>query len=182
MAKPEADYGIVTEAGAIRFERLLPGSIDTIWAYLTESDKRRLWLASGPMELEPDGEFELVWRNSELTGHDDPPPEHYADHAEFRMKGRIIRAEPPRLLVQSWNEPDGTVSQVSFALAEQGDQVLLTLTHSRIPTRRLMVGVAGGWHIHLAILQAKLEGREPPPFWATHALLEQDYESRIPAE
>ena len=35
-----SEYGIVTEAGAVRFERLLPGPIERVWAYLTQSDKR----------------------------------------------------------------------------------------------------------------------------------------------
>ena len=28
---------------------------------------------------------------------------------------------------------------------------------------------ASGWHTHLAILTEHLSGREPPPFWSTHA-------------
>ena len=35
-----SEYGIVTEAGAVRFERLLPGPIERVWAYLTDPDKR----------------------------------------------------------------------------------------------------------------------------------------------
>jgi len=61
-------YGVVTEPGTVRFERLLPGPIERVWSYLTESDKRRTWLASGEMELQVGGRVELIWRNSELTG------------------------------------------------------------------------------------------------------------------
>jgi len=46
----------------------------------------------------------------------------------------------------------------------------------------MMIEVAGGWHTHLAILAAELEGRAPPPFWATHAGKEEEYEALIPAE
>lgn len=175
MTTATADYGVVTEAGAIRFERLLPGPIERVWAYLTESEKRGRWLASGEMELRPGGTFELVWRNSELTDHDDPPPAKHAAQAEHRMKGRIIESDPPRLLIQEWPE-----SEVVFELAEQGGKVLLTLTHRRLPSRAMMLDVAGGWHAHLAILAAKLERRDPPPFWAMHSQLEQDYEALIP--
>lgn len=182
MTDAGTDYGVVTEGGAIRFERLLPGPIERVWAWLTESDKRGRWLASGDMDLRPGGEFELVWRNSELTPHDDPPPPQYAGEEEFRMKGSIVRVEPPRLLVQTWNEPDGTVSEVQFELAEHGGEVRLTLTHSNLPNRALVIGVAGGWHTHLLILQAKLEGRTPPPFWASHKRIEANYQERIPAE
>lgn len=180
MTIATAEYGVITEAGAIRFERLLPGPIERVWAYLTESEKRGRWLASGEMELRPGGAFELVWRNSELTADDDPPPEKYRGQAEFRMKGRIIEADPPRLLIQGWHEADGSASEVVYELAEQGGKVLLTLTHRRLPSRAMMLDVAGGWHAHLAILAAKLEGRDPPPFWAMHSRLEQDYEALIP--
>lgn len=180
MTNAEAAYGVVTESGTIRFERLLPGPIERVWEWLTDSGKRGRWLASGPMDLRPGGEFELVWRNSELTPHDDPPPPQYAEDEGFRMKGSIVRADPPRLLVQTWNEPDGTVSEVSFELAERGDEVLLVLTHSRLGTGALMRGVAGGWHTHLLILESKLRGLVPPPFWATHSRIEAEYRRRIP--
>lgn len=182
MTAATADHGVVTEAGAIRFERLLPGPIERVWAYLTESEKRGRWLATGDMELRPGGAFDLVWRNSELSGSDDdPPPPKYADFGEYRMKGSILEADPPRRLVQEWREHDGSVSEVVYELDERGEQVLLALTHRRLPTRAMMVEVAGGWHTHLEILAARLEGREPPPFWATHAGKEAEYEALIPA-
>ena len=181
MSNAASEFGTITEAGSIRFERLLPGPIERVWAWLTESDKRGRWLASGDMDLRPGGEFELVWRNSELTEHDDPPPPQYSGQEEFRMKGEIVRVEAPRLLAQTWNEPDGTVSRVTFELTAREDEVLLTLTHSQLPSRSLLIGVAGGWHTHLLILDAKLRGREPPPFWATHGAVEAKYKERIPA-
>jgi uncharacterized protein YndB with AHSA1/START domain len=33
-------YGALLSDDAIRFERLLPGPIERIWVYLTQSDKR----------------------------------------------------------------------------------------------------------------------------------------------
>ena len=44
-------YGVVIAPNTIRFERLLPGPIERVWAYLTESEKRAKWLASGAMDL-----------------------------------------------------------------------------------------------------------------------------------
>ncbi|MEU7678310.1 hypothetical protein AB0C42_26245, partial [Micromonospora taraxaci] len=46
------DYGMIIEPGTLRIQRLLPGPIERVWAYLTESDKRATWLASGAMKLE----------------------------------------------------------------------------------------------------------------------------------
>ena len=179
MSTATAEYGVITEAGAVRFERLLPGPIERVWAYITDSDKRARWLASGPMDLRPGGEMELIWRNGELAGADQPPPEEFQKFAgEHRMKGRILRIEPPRLLVHSWDED----AEVCYELEERGDKVLLTLTNRRLPNRAELVGVSGGWHTHLEMLAAELEGRGKPPFWDLVARFQPEYEARTPAE
>ena len=49
------------------------------------------------------------------------------------------------------------------------------------PDRDTMLSVAAGWHTHLGILQARLDGSEPPGFWRTHTRLESEYAQRIPA-
>jgi uncharacterized protein YndB with AHSA1/START domain len=179
MSAAAAEYGIITEAGAVRFERLLPGPIERVWEYLTDSGKRARWLAAGPMDLRPGGEMELVWRNGDLAGPDQPvPPEFERFAGEHRMKGRILRVEPPRLLVHSWDED----SEVVYELAERGDKVLLTLTNRRLPNRAEMVGVSGGWHTHLEMLAADLEGRAPPRFWDLVGRYRTEYEARTPAD
>ena len=48
-------YGELIEPTTLKIERLLPGPIERAWAYLTESDKRRQWLAAGDMEMEARG-------------------------------------------------------------------------------------------------------------------------------
>ena len=178
MTTATSDYGVITEAGAIRFERLLPGPIERVWDYLTVPEKRRLWLADGPMDLRPDGEMELTWRNSELARPDEETPERFRQYEGASMKGRIIRAEPPRLLVHSWDDD----AEVIYELAERGDKVLLTLTNRKLPNRAEVVGVAGGWHSHLEVLAARLEGRDGPRFWDLVERVEREYEERIPAE
>lgn len=178
-----SEYGVITEAGTVRFERLLPGPIERVWSYLTDSEKRGTWLAAGEMELYVGGRVEHVFRNSELTEHDDPPPAKYAMYAgESRMTGRITACEPPRLLAYTWSESSGEDSEVSFELASSGDKVRLVLTHRRLDTRDEMIGVFGGWHTHLGILADRLAGRNPPGFWATHTRLEAEYDRMLPAD
>src|SRR5512132_2001373 len=63
-------YGVLVEPTTLKIERVLPGPIERVWSYLTDSEMRRKWLASGEMELAVGAPFELVWRNDELT---DPP-------------------------------------------------------------------------------------------------------------
>ena len=57
----------------------------------------------------------------------------------------------------------------------------MQLTHSRLPNRATQHQVAGGWHTHLDMLVARLAGRTPPPFWATHAKMSAAYEARLGA-
>ena len=69
------DYGVVTEPDTLTIRRILPGPVDRIWAYLTESDLRRQWLASGTMGMEIGAQFELTWDNNQLTDPPGQPPE-----------------------------------------------------------------------------------------------------------
>jgi uncharacterized protein YndB with AHSA1/START domain len=176
-----SDYGTITEAGSIRFERLLSAPINRVWDYLTDPELRRSWFAGGAIEAKPDGKFTLVFRNSELAPGEETP-EKYRKYEGAEMEGRVIRFDPPRLLVHSWRETDGPDGEVSFELSEQGDKTLLVLTHRRLPNRAEMVGVAGGWHTHLSLLEDILAGREPRPFWSSHEKVAAEYESSIPAD
>jgi len=173
-------FGTITAPDTVRIERILPGPAERIWAYLTESEKRSRWLASGDMELAPGGDVEHVFRNSELTGNDDPPPAKYAALAgPVTMHGRIVECRPQRLLTYIWGS-GADASQVTFELMPQGDEVLLVVTHRRIPDRGQLLSISAGWHTHLDILADRLAGREPAGFWATHAKLEAEYGRRIP--
>ena len=176
-------YGQITEPGTVHFERLLPGPIERIWAYLTESEKRASWLASGSMELRVGGRVELIFRNSELTDDDDPPPPKYVEQGgEVSMQGRVTACEPPRLLAYSWGGEAGGDSEVRFELHPRADKVLLVLTHRRLATHDAMISVAGGWHAHLGILADRLNGTAPDGFWRTHTRLENEYLRRIPTD
>jgi uncharacterized protein YndB with AHSA1/START domain len=178
-----SEFGVVTEARTVRFQRVLPGPIERVWAYLTESEKRGRWLASGPMELRVGGRVELNFRHADLTPHVEQPPEKYRNCADgVTTYGRVTRCDPPRLLSYTWNEASGVGSEVTFELAPQGEDVLLVLTHRRLPDRATMLSFAGGWHTHLGILLDHLNGREPRPFWSTHARLEAEYDRRLPAD
>ena len=174
LATPD-DYGQLIAPATVRIQRLLPGPIERVWAYLTESDLRRRWLASGDMKLEAGAPFELVWRNDELT---DPPGTRPADKSvEHRAKGRIIEADPPHRLVYAWEG----VGEVALDLKRAGDRVLLTLVHSRLPDRGHVLGVSTGWHAHLDVLAAVLSGAKPAPFWDSMTRLRAEYEKRTPA-
>jgi uncharacterized protein YndB with AHSA1/START domain len=171
-----AAHAIQTTPTTVRIERLLPGPLERVWAFLTEPDKRGLWLARGGMALQVGGEVELVFNNSALTGNDGEPPPKYARHAcESSLHCLITACEPPRLLAYTWGEN----SEVRFELEPRGDEVHLRVTHSRLSDRDARLSVASGWHTHLDMLVERLNGRTPPGFWPTHTRLEAEYQQRI---
>ncbi|HXZ16108.1 MAG TPA: SRPBCC family protein [Roseiarcus sp.] len=173
LATPD-DYGALIEPATVKIQRLLPGPVERVWAYLTESDLRRRWLAAGEMTLKVGAPFELVWRNDELT---DPPGERPPSFAaEHRARAQITEVDPPRRLIMVW---EGT-GEVSFDLTPKDDKVLLTLVHRRVPDHKTLIGVSGGWHAHLDVLAAVLAGRKPDPFWPNMMRLRADYERRLP--
>ena len=167
-------YGVLTEPATLTIQRLLPGPIERVWAYLTDSDLRRKWLAAGEMEMKVGAAFELVWRNDELTNPPGQRPTGFP--AEHRMEGRITELDPPRKLCFAWKDS----GDVSIELEAKGDEVLLTLIHRRLPNRSTMLGVSTGWHVHLDLLVARVRGEEPPPFWDGFAKLRKEYDRRLP--
>lgn len=170
-------YGIVTEPNTIRFERVLPGPIDRVWAYLTESEKRAKWLASGNMELRVGGKVDLFWLHSMLDAEPSETPEKYAQG--HRMVARITRCEPPNVLSFTWGAREDALSEVVFELSEKDNEVLLVLTHHRLPDRKDLLSISGGWHTHLDILFEHLNDRIAPAFWPKHNLLNAEYQARL---
>jgi len=172
--------GEVIDKQTVRFQRLLPGPIERVWAYLTEADKRARWFAGGAMELHEGGAASLFFQHKNLMQPGETAPENYKQAVEgFSFETRVTRCEPPRVLAFLFGEgEDG--SEVVFELEPRGDRVLLTLTHRRLPSREEMRNVSGGWHLHLTMLQHLLEGTEPPRFGDTHAALEEKYQKLIP--
>lgn len=171
----EGAYGELIEPATLRIERLLPGPIERVWAYLTESELRRKWLAAGDMPMSVGSTTTLVWRNDELT---DPPgvkPGGFGD--EHSMEVRITELDPPRKLGITWGSTGGVI----FELTPAGDKVLLTLIHRRIADRETLLNIAGGWHMHLDVLVARANGDEPEPFWDGWSRRKAEYERRLPA-
>jgi uncharacterized protein YndB with AHSA1/START domain len=176
------EYGISPEAGTVRLERMLPGPIERVWAYLTESEKRGKWFASGPMELRAGGKLEFHFHNSKLAPQAEPTPERFKQYEGMTSPGRVTRCEPPNLLSFTWGDEQSGESEVTFELSSRDKEVLMVLTHRRLPNRREMINVASGWHVHVGVLIDQLKGREPQPFWSTLERLEAEYDQRLPAE
>lgn len=177
QARTANEYGNTSEPGTFRIERLLPGPIDRVWAYLTEPEKRKKWFGAGPMELQAGGRVALQFRFSELTTEKTPPSKD--DSCE--VPGRVTQCDPPRLLSYTWGDgPDA--SEVTFELTQRGKSVLLVINHRRLGDLGKMISVASGWHAHLCLLEDHLNGHRLRPFWATKAQMEEQYAERLAAE
>ncbi|MBV8580208.1 MAG: SRPBCC family protein [Candidatus Eremiobacteraeota bacterium] len=155
------------DAHTIRFERDLPGPIERVWSYLTESDLRATWLAPGDIPSTVGTEFGGRWE-----GEDGEPG------GAFVFRTRVF--DPPHALEIDWVEvtaASGTISDsyVRFELTAQGDRVHLVLTHYALPPAAFPT-VGGGWHAHLDTLAAKLAGVEGPDADTRYEALKPEYE------
>ncbi|MCG7392750.1 SRPBCC family protein [Microvirga sp. ACRRW] len=175
LATPDR-YGTLIEPATLQIQRVLPGPIERIWDYLTKSDLRRQWLASGEMELKVGAPFEFVWRNDELSHPSASRPEGFPE--EQRMQSRITDLDPPHKISFAWSGS----GDVSIELEPIGTKVLLTLIHRRLPDRATMLMVGAGWHMHLDILDARASDREPHPFWSGWLSLRDEYDRRLPSD
>ena len=174
LAKSDGDYAALTAHDTVRLQRVLPGPIERLWAYLTDGELRRQWLAAGQMEMRTDAPFELVWRNDELTDPPGPRPPGFGE--DHRMSSRITELDPPRRISFTWNGS----GDVSFELEPKGDEVLLTVTHRRLRDRDMMLMVGAGWHMHLDLLVARVTGAKTEPFWVGWSRLKAEYDQRLP--
>lgn len=167
-------FGTLIEPATLKIQRILPGPIERVWTYLTDSNLRRQWLASGTMEGPEGTAFELVWRNDELTNPPGRRPEGFS--AEHSMPGRILAFDPPKRLSFTWNDS----GSVTIELAPRGNTVLLTLVHDRLPEGPVKLMIGAGWHLHLDVLAARVaDAAMPEPFWDAWARLRKEYERRF---
>ncbi|TLD71539.1 SRPBCC family protein [Phragmitibacter flavus] len=185
MGDPQAEtnrqFGDSATPGEVRFVRRLPGPIERVWAYLTETEKRRQWFVGGPMELRVGGRADLLFRHSLLSPDEEPPEECREVHDPgVPMTVRVTRCEAPHLLGITWpGESPEQESEVVFELFPQDEDVRLVLTHRGLPNDVERANVSSGWHIHTALLHARLAHNTPLPLWSARDLLAAKYQKRL---
>lgn len=144
--------GEVTNLPCLTYRRTLPGPIEKVWAYLTETRYLPAWFGEDSM-IEP-RRGGAVWI---MGGH---------------VRGLVTQWQPPVRLVYTWNvfrpgdAPDAVSahpeSYPTFELAPHGEGVQLTFRH--FPIVAGMVPQTGvGWHSMLDMLAAALRGESVEP-------------------
>ncbi|WP_373058362.1 SRPBCC family protein [Zunongwangia sp. H14] len=170
-------YGKIEKDGTINFNREFPNEVKEVWEYLTDSDKRGLWLASGEMETIPGGKVKLIFQHRNLSQAEDPIPQKFQDKADGEVvEGKTVSVKIPEFLRFTWSGS----SVVSFHLERKADLTHLRLTHSNLAKHRdTLISVCAGWHTHLNILSDRLEDLEPKGFWSVYTKMEEEYASRL---
>jgi uncharacterized protein YndB with AHSA1/START domain len=143
-------FGVVLNPHTIRFERVIPVSADVLWKYFAEAEYSSKWLLKGGPSLDS-GMVDM--------SANEPDPDGNFHH----IIGLVQEAEPGLVLSYSWFEPDQDASSyVRFELQPLDDQqTLLILTHSLL-SPRFMPLVGPGWHLHLDMLLAVVQGESLP--------------------
>jgi uncharacterized protein YndB with AHSA1/START domain len=177
-----SDYAEKLNDHVIRFVRILPGSIERVWDYLWDSEKRGEWFAAGPMPARLGETFHMTFKHNKLSPLQAEPPEKMRemDKVGHTSTNTLLACEPPHRLAFTFGgeKNPANISEVEFVLAAEGDKVRLTLTHTRIPDRGYMLGVSGGWHSHLDVLGYRVRGETPPAFWDIWRKYDGAYDKR----
>lgn len=150
---------------AIRIERVLDATPETVWRYLTEAKLREQWFMGGT-DASAGGEFELVTDHDKLSSEPVPYPENYGCFKGRISKEKVLRFEPPRLLETTFQ--GGSNGIVTYELRAEGEKTRLVLTHRNIESKTGHRDFGAGWNSHLSVLEEKLVGRSVRNFWELH--------------
>lgn len=166
------DPGTILESGALRFERLLPGPIERVWACLVDPERRATWFCGGSEPKRVGETMTFLFDHRAMSG--EPYPERFADMENgVSIDAEITAFEPPHVIAWEWQ---GEATRI--ALGEEGDKVRLVLIEGPFAARDKLVGNAAGWQAHLGVLEDRLAGRALRGFWSVHAEAEEYYGAR----
>lgn len=142
------ENGHLTKAAMVRFERLLPGPIERVWEFLTDTSRLPEWFGDGTIEPRIGGAVTI------MGGH---------------VRGIVTQWQPPHRLAYTWNvfspgedESRYPESYLIIELQPRGKDVLLTLTHVPV-LERFEKQNAMGWHTYLDMLGAAVRGAPAQP-------------------
>ncbi len=137
-------FGTVTnleDSATVRFERRLATPVETVWRAITDEQILASWLAPTQLDLQVGGAVHIDFGEDQV------------------VLGVVTICEPPHTLEYTWTftgEPDSTL-RISLAPIATGTK--LVLEHRLLPADQAP-GYGAGWHAHLDMLGATVEGTE----------------------
>jgi uncharacterized protein YndB with AHSA1/START domain len=141
----------------VEVEVRIAASPETVFDFFTDSDKMIQWMGrSAELEARPGGALRCDINGRSVAS------------------GKYVVIDPPRRVVFSWGwegedstvEPGG--STVEVLLAPDGDDTLLRLIHSGLPTEESAERHSHGWHHYTERLAIAAGGGDPGADpWAT---------------
>jgi uncharacterized protein YndB with AHSA1/START domain len=138
-----SELGTIEHVGN-RFEarivRTLEHDQEAVWRMLTDSSLLPQWLAPGDLSLSKGGAAKLSFPESGTN-----------------VESIVTEVDPPRLIEYSWSgpgEPDRPLRWEAVA-TPGGTQLSLTVA---IPDNEDIARTCAGWHAHLEMFAAAMEG------------------------
>lgn len=120
----------------VKFERILPFSIDTVWDAITNPDKLALWFTDIEMDFVPGGKMVI----------------HFRDESKTESVGKIVRIDPPKVFEYTWDD-----ELAVWELFPEGvNHCKLVLTYSKLADK-YAITVPAGWHVLLDQLETVLK-------------------------
>jgi len=111
-----------------------------VWRLLTDPATLAQWLAAGTIELRKGGAVRIDFVDSGIL-----------------IESTVLEIEPGRILSYSWSKPGEPERPLRWELAAEGDGTRLTLS-VRLPGAEDIAKACAGFHAHLEMLAAALEG------------------------
>ncbi len=123
-----------------RLERFFEHDQNAVWRMLTEPQALAQWLAPGTIEQRIGGVVHIDFQDSGITIH-----------------STVLEWDPPRRLQYSWSGGDEPARPLHWELIPAGNSTQLILT-IEIPLKEDVAKACAGFHAHLEMLAAALEG------------------------
>ncbi|XUU60373.1 SRPBCC family protein [Erythrobacter sp. HA6-11] len=173
------DYGKLTAPGTLEFRRQFDADIETVWQFLVDPEKRKLWFCGGSTDDHVGGRIVMEFDHRRLA--ESAPPEKYADEVIATHDAEILAYDPPHALAFTWFEAAGDgSSRVDITLSETGDGATeLLLVHTGLEGHDVIISVFAGWHGHFDLMVETLAGPRKTDFWLRDQQLEAEYAERI---
>lgn len=127
----------------LRFERLLPAPIETVWAYLVDPELRKMWFMGGAIGTKPGDDIEMVMDHRNLSDGDVPTPEKYAPYIGNRWAEKIVSIESPHLLAFGWERGEAGTVTIELTRVGERTRLVLPMTGYAAATMRPISAAAG---------------------------------------